>query len=203
MLLTPKLAVQTRLLCFWRKSVFGDLAAVPSAVPRVWVSVGGNRKMGTMWEAQTKYCLRRDETGRLHIVLQTQHSVSQTVKLWYLPQNFCLNFRRFVSLSVSHVGCYCHAVQQLVVKVDPPHLKCTQHECKNIQKNSVCSMDHCMIQRWHPSCSYSSTHWITSQLFLWKHFSHSTCFAVHHADKISTKSLQDSLDCFVQTELFF
>lgn len=39
--LTPKLAAQTRLLCFWRKSVFGDLAVAAYAVPRVWPSVGG------------------------------------------------------------------------------------------------------------------------------------------------------------------
>lgn len=52
MLLTPKLAVQTRLLCFWRKSVFGDLAVVAYAVPRVWASVDGKKKIGTMWKAK-------------------------------------------------------------------------------------------------------------------------------------------------------
>lgn len=35
---------------------------VAYTVPRVWVSVGGNRKMGTTWEAKTKYCLGRNET---------------------------------------------------------------------------------------------------------------------------------------------
>lgn len=73
-LLTPKLAVQTRLLCFWRKSVFGDLAVVAYAVPRVWVSMGGNRRVGTMWEAATKNCLRRNETvavtSSFHFLLQ-------------------------------------------------------------------------------------------------------------------------------------
>lgn len=49
---------------------------VACAVPRVWVSVGGKRKMGTMWEAQTKSCLGRNETvavtSCLHFLLQSK-----------------------------------------------------------------------------------------------------------------------------------
>lgn len=38
---------------------------VQYAVPRVWLSVGGKRKMGTMWDERVKisqnYCLRSKE----------------------------------------------------------------------------------------------------------------------------------------------
>lgn len=66
-----KLAGQTRLLCFWRKPVFGDLAVVPCAVPRVWVSVGGKWKMGTIWEVKqnTVWEEIREYTETLHIML--------------------------------------------------------------------------------------------------------------------------------------
>lgn len=43
--LTPKLASWVRLQCFWRKSAFRGLAVVICAVPRVWTSVGGNKKI--------------------------------------------------------------------------------------------------------------------------------------------------------------
>lgn len=46
MLSTPKLAAQIRCTCFWRKSVRGDLAAVPDAVPTVWVSVAEKEEDG-------------------------------------------------------------------------------------------------------------------------------------------------------------
>lgn len=43
--LTPKLAPQVRLQCFWRKSAFTSLAVATCTIPRVWTSVGGNKKI--------------------------------------------------------------------------------------------------------------------------------------------------------------
>lgn len=63
MLLTPKLAAQARLLCFWRKSALGDLAVAACAVPRVWSFVGGKKKIGTMWKGQEKIMISKKWDG--------------------------------------------------------------------------------------------------------------------------------------------
>lgn len=63
MLLTPRLAAQARLLCFWRKSAFGDLAVAACAVPRVWSFVGGKKKIGTMWKGQKKIMISKKWDG--------------------------------------------------------------------------------------------------------------------------------------------
>lgn len=45
MFLTPILAAQERLHCFWRKSAFGAMAVAACVLPTVWTSVGGKEKI--------------------------------------------------------------------------------------------------------------------------------------------------------------
>ena len=58
---------------------------VQYAVPRVWVSVGGNRKMGTMWDERAKISLNT----HTEILSQKQRDSEQEITLSVIDAALC------------------------------------------------------------------------------------------------------------------